>query len=317
LLESQFERDDYVSPPSRQPESETQWLEEEPQQSSQPISTETTEYVPWYLRVQPKTPLRDPKHPLADKQKIPELPADPPPLLAALLSHLSIEIGLDHLSLIDLRTLDPPAALGSNLIMLVGTARSEKHLHVSADRFCRWLRSEYKMSPYADGLLGRNELKLKMRRKNRRAKLLANVGSTSPENVDDGIRTGWVCVNVGQIDPDPTAVKAPKQDIEGFVGFGTESDKVTVVVQMFTEEKRAETDLEGLWTKLFERSERKRLHREQEAIEAAALKKRLEEAPREWGVDEDSKNGEDERDVLTEHFRDIDAQEVKVQEQRL
>ena len=80
--------------------------------------------------------------------------------------------------------------------MLIGTARSEKHLHVSADRLCRWLRSTYKLRPNADGLLGRNELKLKLKRKAKKAKLL---GSSTDENADDGVRTGWVCVDVGVV----------------------------------------------------------------------------------------------------------------------
>jgi hypothetical protein len=171
------------------------------------------------------------------------------------------------------------------------------------------------MSPYADGLLGRNELKLKMRRKNRRAKLLANVGATNPENVDDGIRTGWVCVNVGQVDPDPDAPEVEKKEIEGFVGFGTESDKVSIVVQMFVEEKREETNLEGLWGNLLERSERRRLHKEEEALEAAALKKRLEEAPKEW--DEMNRREDEENDGLGVHFQEMDAQKTKSEEQRL
>jgi hypothetical protein len=260
-----------------------------------------SEYIPWYLREQPKPPPMNPQHPLADKQKLPDLPSNPPPLLAPMLAHLSVEIGLDYLTLLDLRTLDPPAALGSNLIMLIGTARSEKHLHVSADRFCRWLRSEHKMKPYADGLLGRNELKLKMRRKNRRAKLLANVGATSPENVDDGIRTGWVCVLAGEVSPDPNIPKVQKEEIQGFVGFGTESDKVTVVVQMFIEEKRAETDLENLWEKLLKKSEKKKLNGE-EASEAATLKKKLVEAP----AEEESKQN-DKGDGLNLQSTEIDA----------
>ena len=73
---------------------------------------------------------------------------------------------------------------------------------VAADRLCRWLRTEHKLSPYADGLLGRNELKLKMRRKAKRARLMSAVGAkaTAETSIDDGIRTGWVCVNVGRVE---------------------------------------------------------------------------------------------------------------------
>lgn len=113
-----------------------------------------------------------------------------------------MQIGLDDLVLLDLRNLDPPPALGANLLMIIGTARSVKHLNVSADRFCRWVRREYKLRPYADGLLGRNELKLKLRRKARRLKLAQSVGNTvaMQSGADDGITTGWVCVNMGPVD---------------------------------------------------------------------------------------------------------------------
>ncbi|KAI9827258.1 MAG: hypothetical protein M1832_005396 [Thelocarpon impressellum] len=130
--------------------------------------------------------------------------------------------------------------------MVIGTARSERHLHVSADRFCRWLRSNYKLSPVADGLLGRNELKLKLRRKARKARLLGSVGAPVDANADDGIRTGWVCVNVGAV---PHAAQGELDDgsAVGFVGFGRLTQDVRLVVQMVTEEKREEIDLEGLW----------------------------------------------------------------------
>jgi hypothetical protein len=198
---------------------------------------------------------------------IPELPANPPTILSPILQYLSIDSGLDSLSLIDLRHLDPPPALGANLLMIIGTARSVKHLNVSADRFCRWLRSNYKMRPYADGLLGRNELKLKLRRKARRLKLAQSVGNTLEASKDDGITTGWICVNLGSVggvgdeipagedgDLDQAAAQGVQQIQElvdssddGYIGFGSRSTAPRIVVQMFTEEKRAEMDLEGLW----------------------------------------------------------------------
>lgn len=206
--------------------------------------------VPWYLQVE--TPQRQ-ISPLSDRQKLPELPANPPTLLTPILEHISIELGLDDLTLFDLRKLDPPAALGANLLMIIGSARSEKHLHVSADRLCRWLRTTHGLRPYADGLLGRNELKLKLRRKARRAKLLGSVGSVDSNDRDDGVRTGWVCVNVGAIEESTDDITEP----EGFVGFGSRGTEVRVVLQMLTEEKREQLDLESLWGGFLRRQEKK------------------------------------------------------------
>lgn len=197
--------------------------------------------LPWYLQ-HDKTLVS--QRPLSERQKLPDLPESSPPILQALLQQISVTLGLDDLTLLDLRGLDPPPALGANLLMIIGTARSEKHLHVSAGNLCRWLRSEYMLRPEADGLLGRNELKLKMRRKNRRAKLLGS--GNADDDYDDGVRTGWVCVNIGTVDHP----LAERTEIEGesFIGFGRQTEGTKVVVQMLVEDKRKELDLEKLWS---------------------------------------------------------------------
>lgn len=210
--------------------------------SSTPGSdTTAVQNIPWYLR--------DRVDPVATQAaQIPDLPPNPPPLLETLLHYISMTAGLDDLLLLDLRHLDPPPALGPKLIMIIGTARSEKHLHVSADRLCRWLRREHHLRANAAGLLGRNELKIKLRRKAKRMKMLANVGGQEPEgNLDDGIRTGWICCTVGKIEAHPEDMHMPGDDVENFVGFREVKPGVNVVVQMFVEEKRAEIDLETLW----------------------------------------------------------------------
>ncbi len=213
--------------------------------------------IPWYLQID--TPQR-PFKPLSERQRLPKLPPNPPPKLQPMLEYISTDLGLDDLYIFDLRQIDPPPALGTNLLMVLGTARSEKHLHVSADRFCRWLRTTHKLSPYADGLLGRGELKLKLRRKARRARLLSSVGSSETSTADDGLRTGWVCVNVGTID-DGGAFVEEISEPEGFVGFGGQVAGAKVVIQMLTEEKREELDLEELWGGMLVRQEKREARR--------------------------------------------------------
>ena len=228
-----------------------------PRPDLEPVPEEPAqEQVPWYLQAQ--QPLRQTESPLSALQKLPDLPEHPPSLLQPLLEHISIELGMDDLSLLDLRKLDPPPALGANLFMIVGTARSEKHLHVSADRLCRWLRSQYKLRPYADGLLGRNELKLKLRRRAKRSRLLSAVGAkaTADTEIDAGIRTGWVCVNVGRVEGGELPENKEKRR-EDFVGFGARADGSNIVVQLMTEEKRGEIDLENLWTGIVNRASKR------------------------------------------------------------
>ncbi|KAF2744295.1 hypothetical protein M011DRAFT_195724 [Sporormia fimetaria CBS 119925] len=268
-----------------------------PPQTSEP-STDPS--IPWYLRpkhTSPHTP--DPTHNAAI---LPPLPPNPPPLLQTVLEYLSLTAGLDDLLLYDLRHLDPPPALGPKLIMLLCTARSEKHLHVSADRFCRYLRREYGLRANAAGLLGRNELKIKLRRKAKRMKMLANVGGSEQAqgNLDDGIRTGWICCTLGKIEAHPQDTDMPGlSKNEEFVGFRDVKPGVNVVVQMFTEEKRMEIDLESLWNGILRSHERldgvveDRLAELEEAeVEAEAQRERMvaeEKAKIEWARPKPSK----------------------------
>lgn len=209
--------------------------------------------VPWYLQ-EDVSPAES--QPVSSRDQLPELPEDPPAILPVMLEYTFKDLGLDELKLFDLRSLETPPALGANVIMVIGTARSVKHLNVAADRLCRWLRSTYKLSPYADGLLGRNELKIKLRRKNRRARLASQSGRMTDDR-DDGITTGWICVNAGVVE-EPSAAAQEEAKNQGFEGFGAISTGTRVVVQIFTEEKRAEVDLEGLWQATLDRAARQR-----------------------------------------------------------
>ncbi|KAI9930441.1 hypothetical protein AWENTII_007602 [Aspergillus wentii] len=209
----------------------------------------SSKHVPWYL--QDETSVTEP---VLSRDQIPALPEDPPAILPVLLDYTFKDLGLDELKLFDLRGLETPPALGANVIMIIGTARSVKHLNVSADRLCRWLRSNYKLTPYADGLLGRNELKIKLRRKARRARIASQAGAMFDEK-DDGITTGWICVNAGVVEESP--IEEQVED-RGFEGFGRAAAGTRVVVQMFTEEKRADVNLDGLWEATLKRAEREK-----------------------------------------------------------
>jgi Ribosomal silencing factor during starvation len=207
----------------------------------QPSNAGDSEPVPWYLQTQSFMP---PAQEMTDRQKLPELPEHSPSILEPMLKHISVTLGIDYLRVLDLRSMDPPPALGANLMMIIGTARSERHLHVSADRLCRHLRTDFNLTPFADGLLGRNELKMKLRRKAKKARLLGSSGG-SEFSQDDGIRTGWVCINVGMVDT-KSSLSSNFSPV-GIEGFGSQSDGARLVVQLMTDEKREELDLENLW----------------------------------------------------------------------
>lgn len=216
-------------------------------------SPEPPSITPWYLQLDRSEQATEPS---SNPNRLPPLPENPPPLLEPILEYMSVELGLDALSVLDLRKLDPPPSLGANLLMILATSRSEKHLHVSAGRFCKWLRNSHKLSPYADGLMGRGEIKLILRRKARRAKLLRSVGSSDNTNSDDGLSTGWICVNVGRIDSGENALES-SQEFDNFVGFGGQIGGITLVIQMMTVTKREELDLEELWGNALVRQEKR------------------------------------------------------------
>lgn len=220
----------------------------------EPESGQQEQHMPWYLQLNPPPTEQSP---LSPRQAIPPIPDHSPEILPSLLDWISVTLGIDDLTLMDLRALDPPPALGANLIMIIGTARSEKHLHVSADGLCRWLRaSSHNITPTADGLLGRQELKVKLRRRAKRARLMSAVGGKGNETeLEEGIRTGWVCVNLGRLKGGELPLTQAEEEAQKkIVGFGSRTNGCHVVVQLMTEEKRGEMDLEKLWMGILNRS---------------------------------------------------------------
>lgn len=207
--------------------------------------------MPWYLEVEPPS-----RPPVQEAAPLPPLPEDSPELLGPLMKYVYEEMGLDDLNLLDLRAFDPPPAIGQNLLMLFGTARSERHLHVASGRFVRWLRYNYKLEAEADGLLGPGELKTKLRRIRRKAKLLGTSTTAKPGG-DDGLTTGWICVNLGTIGAEVD--EAARFDESGKLsGFGNTAAGTgcTIVVQVMTEARRAELNLEKLWVESLARNKR-------------------------------------------------------------
>lgn len=203
--------------------------------------------VPWFLEVEP------PRHPPSQhKVELPKIPEDAPAFLEPMVKYIFEDMGLDDISLLDLRELDPPAALGPNLIMLFGTARSERHLHVSSGRFVRWLKRTQDISARADGLIGPGELRTKLRRLRKKAKLLGTNTAIIPGG-DNGISTGWVCVNFSFNDG-KSAEQASFDETGRFSGFGAPQTGTTVVVQCMTETRRGELELEPLWQGVLKRS---------------------------------------------------------------
>lgn len=223
-------------------------LEREQQQDPElSVDASTPGDVPWFLEVEPPRHIQS-QHTVT----LPKIPEDAPAMLEPMIKYVYEDMGLDDISLLDLRDLDTPAALGPNLIMLFGTARSERHLHISSGRFQKWLKRNHRIHARADGLIGPGELRTKLRRLRKKAKLLGTNTAIIPGG-DNGISTGWVCVNFSYTGEESN--EAVSFDESGrFSGFGASQNGTTVVVQCMTESRRQELNLETLWQGILKRS---------------------------------------------------------------
>ena len=171
--------------------------------------------IPWYLRPQETDALI----PKIDIQKVtqeqyPDLPRNSPPILQPLVSRLFYDHHLQNILILDLRNRWPPPAWGSETIMVLATARSERQLGSVAEATGKWLKQTVGAIPRIDGLPKKETLVLKRRRLRRKAMLKPGYMAPPPRP------TTWVSVNTG------------------YQG---------IVLQLFTEEGRIEYDLEGLW----------------------------------------------------------------------
>ncbi|KAK7416925.1 ATPase synthesis protein 25 mitochondrial [Neonectria magnoliae] len=268
ILTQRFFSQERTTEPAEKEDSENEITSEEDllnESPLEPAKSAEPRGVPWFLEVDP------PRHPPSQHEvELPDIPDDAPAVVTPMLKYIFEDMGLDEISLLDLRDLDPPAALGPNLIMLFGTTRSERHLHISSGRLVRWLKRNYKIDARADGLIGPGELRTKLRRLRKKAKLMGTNTAIVPGG-DNGISTGWVCVNFSSNGGNSNEVES-FDDTGRFSGFGASPTGTTIVIQCMTEARRNELSLESLWQGILKRSLQKgRRVRGEKAIDDAEL----------------------------------------------
>ncbi|KAH6894550.1 ATPase synthesis protein 25, mitochondrial [Thelonectria olida] len=278
ILTQRFFSQERVAEPTEKKAPDTLSASEEVIEST---SSSQPEDVPWFLEVEPPT-----HAPSQHAVELPKIPEDAPAVLEPMMKYVFEDMGLDDISLLDLRDIDPPAALGPNLIMLFGTARSERHLHISSGRFVRWLKRNHKINARADGLIGPGELRTKLRRLRKKAKLMGTNTAIIPGG-DNGISTGWVCVNFSS-DGHKSGEVESFDESGRFSGFGAPLTGTTIVIQCMTEARRHELDLEALWQAVLKKNLQDankikdgRLMDKEELAEAVAAKVQLPTSPSE------------------------------------
>jgi len=179
-------------------------------------SEEPPDLLPWYLREQESDTSLTPQIDLQQTQleNYPDIPSDGPPLLQPLVSRLFYDHHLRNIVLLDLRRRDPPAAWGSNTIMILATVRSERQFSSVTEATSKWLKTTAGVIPKVDGLPKRESLIIKRRRLRKKSLRKPGYLIAAPRP------TTWVSMYTG------------------YHGL---------VLQLFTEEGREEYDLEGLW----------------------------------------------------------------------
>ncbi|KAF3935731.1 hypothetical protein ABW19_dt0209064 [Dactylella cylindrospora] len=209
--------------------------------TEEPTSPQPSTETPWYLQSPPPPAPKRFVSPLIEQ--MPPLPPNPPENFESLMNYLLKDLSLSKLKVMDIRGLDPPPALGQNVIMILATARSERHMNIAADRCSRYMRGIlHGAQIYADGLIGRGEMKLREKRERRK-------GKRRTAEDEESMRVGWICVNSGQ----------------------------GIVVQIMTGWKREQLNLEALWSRKIHTSKKRKLKERllAEGLSEAEIKARV------------------------------------------
>ncbi|CAN6641733.1 hypothetical protein TRVA0_018S02762 [Trichomonascus vanleenenianus] len=175
---------------------------------------EPSSEVPWYMRDPDSIALSMPTH----AEPIPELPGSSPHSLEPIVHQMARELGLTEVEVLDLRDLDPPSSFGPNLIMVVASAKSERHLVRAATGLAKFVKNEFGVQADKDGILTANYHRVHQRRLKRKAK--RQYFSVSEAETAASRKSEWVVMSC---------------NLDG------------IVVQLFTGDRRQQVDLESLW----------------------------------------------------------------------
>lgn len=172
--------------------------------------------TPWYIR--------DPDSVQAQlsvqKAVIPDLPENPPHSLEPIASEMVKDLGLEDLTILDLREVVPPSSFGPDALMIIASGKSEKHLVRAATELSKWVKNRYNVLVDQEGLLTSNFSKVHQRRMRKKAARQSSF---------------YVKQN------DETAMKTANS----WVALDTKVDGI--YVHLFTPERRKIVNIEELW----------------------------------------------------------------------
>ncbi|KAK9450302.1 uncharacterized protein V1518DRAFT_371663 [Limtongia smithiae] len=185
-------------------------------------ATDVTDDTPWYQRAARSS------NPHTDSgfgsSIIPDLPTQPPMQLAALVQYLVVDLRLSDVSIVDLRGRE--TIHGRNTIMLIASARSERHVGHSAEMLSGYLRRTFgvtNMMRVLNSEQSKSRTRVYERRFKKKLSRYAGDVTAYEQALNAGVARG------------PT-----------WMIFDTQVGGI--IVHLVTGEKRWQLDLEGLWS---------------------------------------------------------------------
>lgn len=185
--------------------------------SSRNYSTtdEKDEEVPWYMRDS-----NEQNQPTLNRAVMPELPANSSESLEAVVKEMVQDLGLDDITIVDLRNADPPSSFGPNAMMVVASGKSDKHLVRAATELSKWIKNQYNVIVDQEGLLTSNFSKVRQRRMRKKAARQSTFYVKENDQVAMKTANSWVALDT---------------KVDG------------IYVHLFTPERRRIVNLEEVW----------------------------------------------------------------------
>lgn len=198
--------------------------------------TASNDQVPWYMRNNEDTTQLSSNL----KEPLPDLPSNPPDSLQPLVEYLVKDLGLSDVEFIDLRNREPMTVFGPDAMMIVTTGKSDKHIGKAAQGLLTFIKHNFGVTPSQEGIYSAGFIKVQKRRARKKSKKLS-MADDSYESLVSRFTSDWVSLD-------------------------TNVD--SLLVHMFTKDKRAETDLTYTWSQN-KRELREQRRREREALEGS------------------------------------------------